>query len=193
MKKKNKFSLISKSIHEYIFCPSNLKLFFLKIIIQKQFKNLIKKKKKNYRFSIIVFVPSGYLCEYLKKNLEKNHISSIIFYGKMENQSRLLAIQMLKNIKTKLIICTELGSRGLNLPAVDFIINFNFPPKISSYIHRAGRTSRFFGKGKCINLISEKEIEFVHFFEKHTGIYLLRSKILTEYQLLKILSNQFNK
>lgn len=180
----NRFSLLSKSKHEYIFSPKKLKLLYLEIILKKKYLKSLKNKWEPPKGTII-FVPNAAMAENVGKILEKNNISSLKLNHQMSENSRLITIQLLRSFRNKILISDDLGSIGLDLPMVDFVLNFNFPSKISTYINRAGRTSRFFKKGTCLSLVSPDELDYLHFIEKKTTIIFKNSPFLKEDEIIK--------
>jgi len=180
----NRFSLLSKSKHEYIFSPKKLKLLYLEIILKKKYLKSLKNKWEPPKGTII-FVPNAAMAENVGKILEKNNISSLKLNHQMSENSRLITIQLLRSFRNKILISDDLGSIGLDLPMVDFVLNLNFPSKISTYINRAGRTSRFFKKGTCLSLVSPDELDYLHFIEKKTTIIFKNSPFLKEDEIIK--------
>lgn len=182
----NKYPIVKQTRHEYVFCTSKLKPSFLEAIMRKKYKNYeIGGEKKG--FSIIIFVKNSIISEFLKKKLEEKNLPCLTINKMMNDNSKLLTIQLLKTLKNKILISTDLGSRGLDLPMVDLVLNYNFPKKVNTYIHRVGRTSRFFKKGFCLNLISPGELEILHFFQEKTMINLSPSRFLAKNEILKVI------
>ena len=142
------------------------------------------KKKKS---TTIIFTSSKNLCEKLSENLIKNKMSIFKLHSGMDFSSRLITIQILKNSNSKTLVSTDIGSRGLDLSDVKYVINFNFPKIISTYFQRIGRTGRFFKKGYCLSFINQKEIYLLHLFEKHTGLKLKKTNFIKEYEIIKFL------
>ena len=99
-------------------------------------------------------------------------------------------MQMLMSKKLKILICTDLGNRGLDCLYVDLIINFNFPKDINIYINRLGRAGRFGKKGDCINLISDNEIDDFYFLEQKIGFKLKKINIFNDTYILRMLSKK---
>lgn len=60
------------------------------------------------------------------------------------------------------MICTDLGSRGLDFPFLSHVINFDFPKTTSDYLHRAGRTGRAGRKGQVISLYHNKDMLIIN-------------------------------
>jgi len=76
--------------------------------------------------------------------------------------------------KGNVLICTDVGSRGLDIPEVDIVINYHIPLNTENMVHRSGRTARANKEGICYNLVSEKELN-------------LYKSILRELKIMKLL------
>ncbi|AFP65688.1 dbx-like protein (nucleomorph) [Chroomonas mesostigmatica CCMP1168] len=187
-----KFSLINISDQEYFFCPNRLKVFYLWLFLKSKYK-ISSQKNKEKNFSSIIFVSDPKICHNIARILGKNKISTVQLHENMDHLARLISMQLIKTKQIKILICTDLGSRGLDFPLVSSVINFNFPKKVNTYLHRAGRALRFFRKGKCLNLVDQKEIRFLHYFEKKTGIKITKFKEIKENEIIKILSKKLFK
>lgn len=107
--------------------------------------------------SSIVFVPTKYHVDYLVEILNKFKISNVGLYGKMDMDARKLQVQEFKTSQCKAMIVTDLVSRGIDLPFVKNIIQFDFPASVKQFIHRCGRTARAGRQGTiyCITQITE--------------------------------------
>jgi superfamily II DNA/RNA helicase len=184
--KKNKVSVVDQIVQEYIFCPIEMKFIYL--IAFLKVKNKISRADQKRKNITMIFTSSKIICENLSEKLLKSNIPCIKLHSGMDHLTKFLSIQILKNSNCNVFICTDLGSRGLDLANIDFIINFNFPKTISTYFHRVGRTGRFFKKGYCLNLICQKEIYLMHSFEKMTGIKFIKTNIIKENKIIKFLS-----
>ena len=64
---------------------------------------------------------------------------------------------------------TDVTSRGIDLPNVDYVINYDIPDNPENYVHRCGRTGRGNNKGKAISFCSENELELLKSIEEYTG------------------------
>ena len=70
------------------------------------------------------------------------------------------------NCESGILICTDVAARGLDIPSVDWIIQFDPPDDPREYIHRVGRTARAGGKGKALLFLLPQELGFLHFLKK---------------------------
>jgi ATP-dependent RNA helicase DDX49/DBP8 len=68
------------------------------------------------------------------------------------------------------LFCTDVGNRGLDIPYVTYVINYDLPDTTAAYVHRVGRTARAGRVGTSISLVSQYEVERVKAIEKDTGV-----------------------
>ncbi|XP_068917895.1 probable ATP-dependent RNA helicase DDX20 isoform X2 [Tenebrio molitor] len=87
--------------------------------------------------------------------LNQNGWSSSFISAAQDQSDRLEAISNLKNFKTRILLSTDLTSRGIDAPNVDLVINYDLPHDAVSYLHRIGRAGRYGSFGICINFALE--------------------------------------
>jgi ATP-dependent RNA helicase DDX54/DBP10 len=114
----------------------------------------------------IVFVMTKYHCEYIQEYLNYFNIQSMIIYGQMEQELRNKNLENFRKGKIKLLIVTDVAARGIDIPLLDNVINYDFPDSQKLFIHRVGRTARAGRKGTVFNLVTVDELPY--FFDiKH--------------------------
>merc|ERR1711988_1087662 len=87
----------------------------------------------------------------------------------MLQTDRYSALDKFKNKKATILVVTDIASRGLDIPLVDFVINFDIPKLIQNYIHRVGRTARAWRGGFALSFVTQNEIKNLHKIEAFTG------------------------
>ncbi|KAK9923986.1 hypothetical protein M0R45_032377 [Rubus argutus] len=90
---------------------------------------------------------------YMLRNLG---IRAVPLHGDMSQSKRLGALNMFKSGQCNVLVCTDVASRGLDIPSVDMVINYDIPQNAKNYIHRVGRTARAGRSGVAISLVSSK-------------------------------------
>lgn len=94
---------------------------------------------------------------------------SVPISGQMSQSKRLGALNKFKAGECNILICTDVASRGLDIPSVDMVINYDIPTNSKDYIHRVGRTARAGRSGVAISLVNQYELEWYLQIEKLIG------------------------
>merc|ERR1711972_848449 len=96
--------------------------------------------------------------------------SSMSLHGQMTQAQRLGALSSFKAREQQILVATDVASRGLDIPAVDLVINFDIPKNSKDYIHRVGRTARAGRAGRAVTMVTQYDIELFqrieHFLER---------------------------
>jgi len=142
---------VSKNIeHSVAFIEMDDKRFFLERIINE-----------NPESKILVFVRTKIRAERVSKALERVGLSSQTMHSDKDQKERLLALKQFKEGNNKILIATDVSARGIDIPNVDFVINYDLPEESENYVHRVGRTGRGTQKGRAISFCSKEEKEIL--------------------------------
>lgn len=106
---------------------------------------------------IIYFNSKVKLIEIHKKLIEENFPVSMI-HGELSTDERKLRMQEFKSGTTRILLSTDLLSRGIDIQQLSLVINFDLPKSKEVYIHRIGRSGRYGRKGVAINFVSERDM-----------------------------------
>ena len=118
----------------------------------------------------LVFINRTFAAEQTLAKLRYEGIRAESLLGKDAKQARQSAIAAIKGGRAQLLLSTDLAARGLDIPAVDYVINLDFPESAQVYQHRAGRTARAGHQGAVITLIDFKEAVKLEQLGKKLGI-----------------------
>ncbi|KAJ4424273.1 ATP-dependent RNA helicase [Gnomoniopsis sp. IMI 355080] len=128
----------------------------------KRFLLLFSFLKKMAKKKIIVFFSSCNSVKYNAELLNFIDLPVLHLHGKMKQQARTNTFFEFCNAKTGTLICTDVAARGLDIPAVDWIVQFDPPDDPRDYIHRVGRTARGSnGKGRSLMFLQPSEVGFL--------------------------------
>jgi len=105
----------------------------------------------------IVFCNYREATESVRNHLYDNGYDSIIYHGGMEQDERERALIQFRNGSFHTLICTDLGSRGLDIPEIQHVVHFQFPHSEEAFIHRNGRTARMKANGSSYLLLNKDE------------------------------------
>ncbi|ODV78725.1 DEAD-domain-containing protein [Suhomyces tanzawaensis NRRL Y-17324] len=132
----------------------------------KRFLLLFSFLKRNVKKKIIVFLSSCNCVKYFGELLNYIDLPVLDLHGKQKQQKRTNTFFEFCNAKQGILICTDVAARGLDIPAVDWIIQFDPPDDPRDYIHRVGRTARGTeGKGKSLMFLTPSELGFLRYLK----------------------------
>ncbi len=142
---------VSKNInHSVAYIEMDDKRFFLERIV-----------KENPDSKMLVFVRTKVRAERVYKALERVGISSQTIHGSKDQDERTSAMNQFKEGANKILIATDISARGIDIPSVEFVINYDLPEEAENYVHRVGRTGRGMQKGMAISFCSPEEKEIL--------------------------------
>lgn len=134
------------------------KRFFLENII-----------KENEEQKMIVFVRTQVRVERVVAAMERVAISSEGLHGGIEQKDRFAILDRFAKGENKVLITTDVACRGIDIPMVEAVINYDIPDNPENYVHRCGRTGRGKHRGQALSFCSESEKELVLAIEEYTG------------------------
>ncbi|MDB4655435.1 DEAD/DEAH box helicase [Flavobacteriales bacterium] len=105
----------------------------------------------------IVFCNYKDSIEMISDHLYENSIDHVCFYGGLEQVDRERALLKFRNGTHRLLVATDLAARGIDVPALDFIVHYQLPPRPDEFVHRNGRTARMNTEGTAYVLKWDKE------------------------------------
>ncbi|XP_062028580.1 DEAD-box ATP-dependent RNA helicase 10-like [Rosa rugosa] len=108
---------------------------------------------KKCQCTTMVFTEQCATTPFLAYTLRNLGIRAIPLHGDMSQQKRLGALNMFKSGQCNVLVCTDVASRGLDIPSVDMVINYDIPKNTKNYIHRVGRTARAGRSGVAITFV----------------------------------------
>ncbi|KAL5321682.1 hypothetical protein ACEPPN_009642 [Leptodophora sp. 'Broadleaf-Isolate-01'] len=128
----------------------------------KRFLLLFSFLKRNLKKKVIVFLSSCACVKYYAELLNYIDLPVLDLHGKQKQQKRTNTFFEFINAKQGTLICTDVAARGLDIPAVDWIVQFDPPDDPRDYIHRVGRTARGSnGKGRSLMFLQPSEVGFL--------------------------------
>ncbi|RSH91153.1 ATP-dependent RNA helicase [Saitozyma podzolica] len=121
--------------------------------------------KKNLKKKVIVFFSSCNSVKYHAELLNYIDVPVLDLHGKQKQQKRTNTFFEFCNAPTGILLCTDVAARGLDIPKVDWIIQFDPPDDPRDYIHRVGRTARAGKTGKSLLFLLPSELGFLRFLK----------------------------
>ena len=130
---------------------------------------IIKLIKEGDWFQVLVFTRTKHGANKLTKKLIQANISAAAIHGNKSQGARTKALAGFKKRSVKVLVATDIAARGLDIPLLPHVINFELPNVPEDYIHRIGRTGRAGAKGEAISLVCIDEKVYLKDIEKLVG------------------------
>ena len=124
----------------------------------------------------IIFCNTIRKVDWLKENLEKNNFTITCIHSKMNQIEREKIVKDFRDGKTRLLLTTDLLARGIDIPDVNLVVNYDLPPNKETYIHRIGRCGRFGKKGVSISMVKVDDQSDIKNLQKMKQIYKIDIK-----------------
>jgi len=118
---------------------------------------------------VLVFTRTKHGANKLVKKLQSANIGAAPIHGNKSQTARTKALADFKNGKVKVLVATDIASRGLDIPLLPHVVNFELPNVSEDYVHRIGRTGRAGASGLAVSLVSADETVFLKDIEKLIG------------------------
>lgn len=125
----------------------------------------------------IVFVKTRDRLDELVADLQRNEIPCAYLRGEMSQTRRSQALTRLKEGKVKVLLATDVASRGIDIPLITHVFNYDMPRTADVYVHRIGRTGRAGNKGWAVNLIEAHDLPMLGKVERYTQTQIRRRVI----------------
>lgn len=144
------------------------------MVVQKIYK-VPKSRKAAFLISLIndgnwsqvlVFTRTKHGANNLTKKLVKQGISAAAIHGNKSQGARTKALQGFKENSVRVLVATDIAARGLDIPLLPHVVNYELPNVPEDYVHRIGRTGRAGASGEAISLVAGEEQEYVRSIEK---------------------------
>lgn len=158
---------VSKNVsHSVAFVEMDDKRFFL--------ERLVKEFPEN---KILVFVRTKVRAERVAAAMERVGIKTLTMHGGKEQDDRLSVMKEFKKGDIKVLITTDVNARGIDIPNVEYVVNYDLPDEPENYVHRVGRTGRGVQKGQAVSFCSQEETPILEQIQSFLGKEITTMKI----------------
>ncbi|KAF8168314.1 P-loop containing nucleoside triphosphate hydrolase protein [Crassisporium funariophilum] len=153
--KEESTSTVATLSQGYVVCPS-----------ERRFLLLFTFLKKNLKKKVIVFFSSCNSVKYHSELLNYIDVPVLDLHGKQKQQKRTNTFFEFINAESGILLSTDVAARGLDIPRVDYIVQYDPPDDPRDYIHRVGRTARAGKVGKSLLFLLESELGFLRYLKE---------------------------
>lgn len=154
----NKYQTVDTLVQTLMVVPSGLKNTYLIYLLNE-----------NIGKTVLIFTRTKANAERLSALCNLLEFNATALHGDLNQNQRTGALDMFKAGKRSILVATDVAARGLDIPSVDIVINYDIPVDSKSYIHRVGRTARAGRSGKSISLVSQYDLELILRIEEVLG------------------------
>jgi ATP-dependent RNA helicase RhlE len=126
---------------------------------------------------MLVFVRTKVRAERVKKAMARVKIDSDTIHSDREHADRERTMKNFRSGELKVLIATDVSARGIDIPNVEFVVNYDLPETSAQYVHRVGRTGRGSNKGQAYSFCSEEEKPVLAEIEENLGKPITRLQV----------------
>jgi superfamily II DNA/RNA helicase len=126
---------------------------------------------------VLVFVATRYACEHVADKLRRKGFSAASLHGDLSQGARTHALQAFHQGEVRVLLATDMAARGLHIPGLPVVVNYDLPRSTADYIHRIGRTARAGASGLAVSFITAAQQAHWRLIEKRHGLKLERERI----------------
>eukprot|EP00243_Klebsormidium_subtile_P003787 TRINITY_DN17394_c0_g1_i1.p1 TRINITY_DN17394_c0_g1~~TRINITY_DN17394_c0_g1_i1.p1 ORF type:complete len:450 (+),score=122.55 TRINITY_DN17394_c0_g1_i1:188-1537(+) len=154
----NKYSTVDTLRQQYMFVPAKFKDCYL-VYLMNELAGA----------TCMVFTRTCDSTRRLATVLRNLGLEAIPISGQMSQPKRLGALNKFKAGERNILIATDVASRGLDIPSVDLVVNYDIPTNSKDYIHRVGRTARAGRSGRAVSVVTQYDVELFQRIEQLIG------------------------
>lgn len=158
---------VADKIDEYCYYPADEEKSILLI-------NLLRRDNPE---RVLVFVNTRYAVDEVSRILSANNVSNAALSGDVPQRKRESLLERFKDGKYQVLVATDVAARGLHIPQVGQVFNYDLPQDAEDYIHRIGRTARAGQSGEAISFICEKYAYSIMEIESFIGHTIQKKEI----------------
>jgi len=173
----SKYQTVKTLVQEYMFVAAKYKETYLVYLLNELAGQ-----------TTMIFVSTCHNASKLALVLRILGMGATSLHGQMPQAKRLGALNRFKSAGNNILVATDVAARGLDIPSVDLVVNYDVPMNGKDYIHRVGRTARAGKAGRAITMVTQYELELYQRIEQ-----MLKKKLteyVTEKELVMVLHEQ---
>ena len=144
--------------HAVAFIQMDDKRFFLENILKEYPENMF-----------IVFARTKVRVERIVAAMERVGVKTEALHGGIEQKDRFAILDRFRAGENRVLITTDVAARGIDIPSMDYVINYDLPDDPENYVHRCGRTGRGNRRGQALSFCSDSEKKLLEDIEEYTG------------------------
>jgi ATP-dependent RNA helicase DDX47/RRP3 len=139
--------------------PKTLREMMVSVVSERKEATLCAILEEYGSCQVLVFVGACRIAEIMTETLRNLHFVAGCAHGQMAQTERLAQISLFRTGETRILVSTNVAGRGLDLPAIDVVVNYDLPESPKEYIHRSGRTGRANRAGIAITFVTKDDLQ----------------------------------
>ena len=169
---KSNTATVAELEQKMVLTPKDAKDAYLVHLIREHFD-----QEHNEKDLVIVFTKTCKSCQLISMTLNSLGFPAVPLHSMIPQKERSGGLSKFRSRHIKILVATDLASRGLDIPEVQVIINYNVPSVTKDYVHRVGRTARAGRRGKAVTLVTPYDVQLVKAIEELTSTRLSELEI----------------
>ena len=158
---------VSKNVdHAVAFIDMDDKRFFLERFL-----------KENAEAKVLVFTRTRVRAERVQQALARVELHALLLHGELPQEEREAALEGFRGGQQRVLIATDVSARGIDIPGVTHVVNYDLPEQPDYYVHRVGRTGRGKERGTAYSFCAPREIPLLEAIETYTGTTIRRLEV----------------
>lgn len=151
--------------------PPTLKQTYLKVPMthRESFLHVLLSTEENISKPAIIFCNHTKTADLLERTLRRLSHRVTSLHSLLPQSERTSNLARFRATAARLLVATDVASRGLDIPSVSLVINFDVPRNPDDYVHRVGRTARAGREGEAVTLVGQRDVELVLAIENRVG------------------------
>jgi len=192
-------ALPSSLQQQYLFMPAQVKMCYLVSLLQKLLLHTSSSNSSSNSSSrstssssdvksAMVFVGTCQRCQEVTEVLIEAGLTAVSLHSVLSQKRRLAALGKFKSSLVRVLVSTDVASRGLDIPEVDLVVNFDLPRVPSDYVHRVGRTARAGRRGRAVAMVTQYDVALLQGIEGLVGRKMEKCEEVGEEEVVKLLN-----
>ncbi|MBI5279719.1 MAG: DEAD/DEAH box helicase [Burkholderiales bacterium] len=138
-------------------------------------RHLVAQQRRWQR--MLVFVATRYATEHVTRKLVARGVHAAALHGQMSQSQRTSVLQDLREGAVSVVVTTDLAARGIDVPGLDMVVNYDLPRSPADYVHRVGRTARAGLRGVAVSFVSAATDAHMRLIEQQNTLRLVREQV----------------
>ena len=178
---KNEVATVKELDQRYVLTPNDAKDAYLAQVIRQRYDN-----EETEKDLTIIFTRTCRMCQLIAMTLSSLGYPSSALHSMMAQKDRSLSLAKFRSNQVRILVATDIASRGLDIPDVQLVLNHNVPHVTKDYIHRVGRTARAGRRGVAITLVTPHDVNLIKAVEDTIGVQLKEHEGINDSDVVQI-------